>query len=168
MSVNRSTVDLSDYPDLVVITLGMQAHGLRGVRTLRGLATEIRNDVQKRPDGLLHHDTLIVTLWPVHRLLRQYWRDPDALERWTRAMPHSAWWRRYLKSSEGTSFYHELYLRSGGMEGVYVNMTAPVGMMHIAPVIPAHGAMFSFRGRMGRPAGQPAVVAEHELVPPRV
>jgi hypothetical protein len=162
-SVNRSTVDLSDYPHLVVITLGMKANGLRGLRTLRGLRAEIRASVQARPDGLLHHESLTVTMWPVHRLLRQYWRDMDAMERWTRSLPHSGWWRRYLKDTEGTSFYHELYERGGGMEGIFANMREPVGMMHFAPVIAAHGKMFSSRGRMGKPPGQPGLIAEHEL-----
>jgi len=164
MSVSRTTVDLSDYPHLVVITLGMKANNLRGLRTMRGLAAEIRASVQARPDGLLHHDTLTVSQWPVHRLLRQYWRDTDAMERWTRSLPHSGWWRRYLKDTEGTTFYHELYERGGGMEGIYVNMAEPVGMMHFAPVIAARGPMFSFRGRVGQRGGQPAVVAEQELV----
>jgi hypothetical protein len=163
MTTDRRTVDLSDYPDLVVITLGMQAHGLRGLRTLSGLRNAIRRSVMDRPDGLLHHDTLIVSNWPVHRLLRQYWRDLDSLERWTRSMPHSSWWRRYIRDSEGTSFYHELYSRRGGMEGIFVNMDGPVGMMHFAPVVPAHGAMFGSRGRLGLSEGQPQLLAETEL-----
>jgi fumigallin biosynthesis monooxygenase-like protein len=167
MSTERRTVDLSDYPDLVVITLGMQAHGLRGLRTLRGLRREIRRAVMEQPDGLLHHDTLIVSNWPVHRLLRQYWRDLDSLERWTRSMPHSSWWRRYIRDSGGTSFYHELYARGGGMEGAFADMAGPVGMMHFAPVIPAHGAMFGFRGRLGRSDGHPPLVSESELQPLR-
>jgi hypothetical protein len=32
--VNRQTEDLSDYPDLVVIYLGMQVYSLRGLRAL--------------------------------------------------------------------------------------------------------------------------------------
>jgi len=163
MSYARSTVDLSDYPDLVVITLGMKAHGLRGLRTMLGIRREILRAVRERPDGLLHHDTLVVSNWPMHRLLRQYWRDLDSMERWTRSMPHSAWWRRYIRDTEGTSFYHELYSRRGGMEGIFGNMDGPVGMMHFAPVVPAHGAMFGSRGRMGRPEGQPPLVTETEL-----
>jgi hypothetical protein len=32
--VNRQTVNLSAYPDLVVIYLGMKVHSLRGMKTL--------------------------------------------------------------------------------------------------------------------------------------
>jgi hypothetical protein len=42
-------------------------------------------------------------------------------------------------------------------------MTGPVGMMNFAPVVSAHGAMFGFRGRLGRPEGQPPLVTETEL-----
>jgi Monooxygenase af470-like len=167
MTSERRTVDLSDYPDLVVITLGMKAHGLRGLRTMRGLRREIARAVRERPDGLLHHDNLIVSNWPVHRLMRQYWRDLDSMERWTRSMPHSAWWRRFIRDSGSTSFYHEVYVRGGGMEGAFANMDAPVGMMHFAPVVPAHGMMFGFRGRLGQPEGQPPPVSEIELQPTR-
>ena len=163
MNTERRAAELSDYPDLVVITLGMKAHSLRGLRTLLGLRKEVARAVRDQPDGLLHHDTLIITNWPVHRLLRQYWRDLDCLERWTRSMPHSAWWRRYIRDSAGTSFYHELYARRGGMEGIFVNMDGPVGMMHFAPVVPAHGPMFGSRGRLGLSEGQPQLLTETEL-----
>jgi hypothetical protein len=34
MKVNRTTVDLSAYPDLVVIYPGMRVNSLRGLKTL--------------------------------------------------------------------------------------------------------------------------------------
>ena len=37
MSVERRTVDLSGYPDLVVIYLGMRVNTWKGLRTLLGL-----------------------------------------------------------------------------------------------------------------------------------
>jgi hypothetical protein len=39
--VTRTTVDLSDHPELVVIHLGMRVRTLRGMRTLRTIGKEI-------------------------------------------------------------------------------------------------------------------------------
>ena len=53
--VERQTVDLSAYPDLVVIYLGMRVNALTGVKTLLGLGPQIKNSVDQKPDGLLLH-----------------------------------------------------------------------------------------------------------------
>jgi hypothetical protein len=93
--------------------------------------------------------------------MRQYWRDLDSLERWTRSEPHRQWWQQFLKDSGGTGFWHESYLMSGGMEAIYDDMPG-VGMSRFAPVRPARGAKFSSRNRAGRdekPVALP-VVAE--------
>jgi hypothetical protein len=55
-SVNRQTVDLGNYPDLVVIYLGMRVNSLRGLRTLLALGPMIRQAVDLKPDGLLLHE----------------------------------------------------------------------------------------------------------------
>jgi hypothetical protein len=49
----RQTVDLSGFPDLVVIYLGMKAKSLRGVKTLLRIKPQIQESVAARPDGLL-------------------------------------------------------------------------------------------------------------------
>jgi hypothetical protein len=49
--VERQTVDLSAYPDLVVIYLGMRVNALAGVKTLLGLGPQIKNSVDQKPDG---------------------------------------------------------------------------------------------------------------------
>jgi hypothetical protein len=41
--VTRTTVDLSDHPNPVVIYLGMRVRTLRGMRTLRTIAKEIEH-----------------------------------------------------------------------------------------------------------------------------
>jgi hypothetical protein len=58
MRVERQTVDLSAYPDLVVIYLGMRMRRARGLATLIGIGPQIRKSWQARPDGLLLHEDL--------------------------------------------------------------------------------------------------------------
>jgi hypothetical protein len=48
----RHTVDLSSYPDLVVIYLGMYVKSPRGMKTLAGFIGPIRKSVEAGPDGL--------------------------------------------------------------------------------------------------------------------
>lgn len=163
MAVERTTVDLTDHADLVVILLGMRAHSLRGVRTLLSFGPQIRRAVQAGPDGLLLHENLLFS--PRHLSMRQYWRDFDALERWARELPHQAWWQAYVRDTRGTGFWHETYTRRGGFESVYLNMGAsPVGLMKVAQPVPARGSLFGSRRRLGRgePAAPPAV-GEGEL-----
>jgi hypothetical protein len=164
MKAGRSAVDLARFPDLVVIYLGMRANRPRGLLTLLELAPQIQKSVRERPDGLLLHEQLLFSLVPPHLGMRQYWRDFDALERWARSLPHRHWWRRFAGDSRGTGFWHETYLMRGGMEAIYVDMKAPVGLMNVAPLTPARGAMFSARSRAGLPgtATVAAPIAEEE------
>jgi hypothetical protein len=92
----------------------------------------------------------------------------DHMERWAGELPHQQWWRRYLRDTGGTGFWHETYLLRGGMEAVYVDMNAPVGLARVAPTQPARGPMFSARSRVGLPGSATAEVpvAEEELRPP--
>ena len=57
-------------------------------------------------------------LSPRHFGMRQYWSDFEALETWARSETHRQWWRRFLKDSGGTGFWHETYFRRGGIEAV--------------------------------------------------
>jgi fumigallin biosynthesis monooxygenase-like protein len=162
--VQRQTVDLAAFPDLVVIYLGMRVNAWTGLRTLLGMAPRIRNAVEQRPDGLLLHEYFLLSLAPPHLGMRQYWRDFDALEAWSRSAPHRDWWRNFLRSSGGTGFWHETYFMRGGMEAVYDDVHVPVGLGRFAPLQPARGPMFSARER-AKLAGAPppAVVEEAEL-----
>jgi hypothetical protein len=120
--------------------------------------------VKRRPDGLLSHENLLFSLFPLHLGMRQYWRDFDTLEAWTRSAPHRDWWRNFLRSSGGTGFWHEAYFIRGGMEAVYDDMPHPLGFGRFAPLQPARGAMFSARTRAKRAGEAPApVVAEADL-----
>jgi hypothetical protein len=83
-----------------------------------------------------------------HIGMRQYWRDFESMEAWTRTLPHSQWWKTFLRDSGGTGFWHETYSMRGRMEGIYDDMAVPTGMMHFASVQPAHGGLFSARQRL--------------------
>jgi len=147
--VKRQTIDLSGYPDLVVIYLGMRVNALTGLKTVFGFGPKIENSVAAKPDGLLLHENLLWGLFPPHVGMRQYWRDFESLETWTRSEPHRIWWTTFLKNSGGTGFWHESYSHRGGIEGIYGDMPVPVGMMKFAPVKEARGPMFSARARAG-------------------
>ena len=157
--VQRETVDLSGYPDLIVIYLGMRVRRPRGLRKFLALGREIRQSVEAQPDGLLLHENLLFS--PLHGGMRQYWRDYESLEAWTRTLPHQAWWRDFLRDSQGTGFWHELYSMRGGMEAVYDDMPKPLGFGTFAPRAAARGRMFGARGRLARGGAAPEpVVAE--------
>ncbi|HXW76651.1 MAG TPA: DUF4188 domain-containing protein, partial [Candidatus Eremiobacteraceae bacterium] len=114
--VNRQTVDLSEYPDLVVIYLGMRVNSLRGLGRIARMGPEIQRSVDAKPDGLLKHELMLFGLFPPHLAMRQYWRDYATLEAWTRTLPHQSWWKEFLGDSGGTGFWHEAYFMRGGME----------------------------------------------------
>jgi hypothetical protein len=153
--VNRRTVDLSSYPDLVVIYLGMRVNMLTGLRTLIGFGQKIAKSMAAHPDGLLLHENLLFSLFPPHVGMRQYWRDFESLERWARSDPHRQWWQQFLSDSGGTGFWHEAYFMRGGMEAVYDDIVQDTGFLRFAPVRPARGGMFSARQRAGRPGVPP-------------
>jgi Domain of unknown function (DUF4188) len=161
---NRTTADLSSYPDLVVIYLGMRVNSPRGLKTLISFGPKIRKSVQARPDGLLLHENLLLSLIPPHAGMRQYWRDFDSLERWARSLPHQQWWQQFLRDRGGTGFWHETHFRGGQIESVYIDMP-PTGLAKFAPVIPARGSLFSARRRLGMREGNepPPGIAEEQL-----
>jgi len=148
--VERRTVDLSGYPDLVVIYLGMRVNRLAGMKTLLGFGPRISSSAAAQPEGLLRHENVIYSLFPMHVGMRQYWRDPDSLLKWTRSDPHRQWWQSFLKNSGGTGFWHETYFRRGGMEAIYDDVPKPIGFMTFAPVVPARGPMFGAAARGAR------------------
>ena len=110
LNTDRRTVDLSTFPDLVVIYLGMRVNKPRGLRTLLRFGPKIAKSVADQPDGLLLHENMIFSVVPPHGGMRQYWRDLDAMERWTRTGIHREWWNTYLRDPAGTGFWHETYL----------------------------------------------------------
>jgi hypothetical protein len=160
----RQSVDLTSYPDLVVIYLGMRANSLRGFKTLVSFGPRIKRSVDAKPDGLLLHENLFFTLFPPHAGMRQYWRDFESLERWARTGVHSEWWKSFLEDRGGAGFWHETYSRGGQIESVSIDMPA-FGLSKFAPREEARGSMFSARRRLGLSAETDArsPVAEEQL-----
>jgi hypothetical protein len=161
----RRTVDLSAYPDLVVIYLGMRSNSAKGFLTMLKFGPSIQKAVDAKPDGLLLHERIIWGWFPPHFGMRQYWRDFDSLESWSRSLPHQGWWQRFLRDTGGTGFWHEAYFMRGGMEAIFDTIPAPLGFTAFAPVQPARGPLFSARSRArleGEPT-QPEAIPEDEL-----
>ncbi len=74
--INRTTVDLSAFPDLIAVYLGMKVLSLRGLARIARLGPEIQASVDAKPDGLLLHEGMLFSLLPLHVGMRQYWRMP--------------------------------------------------------------------------------------------
>lgn len=165
--VQRRTVDLSAYPELVVIYLGLRVNTWTGLKTLLGLGPKIANAVENQPNGLLRHENLIFSLFPPHIGMRQYWRDFDSLERWARSDPHRQWWQQFLRNSGGTGFWHESYSMQGGMEAVYDDIPNDIGFLAFAPQREARGKMYSARDRIqqGGEGHTSGPIQENELYP---
>lgn len=145
-SAQPSSVDLSAFPDLTVVYLGMQVTRLRGIATVLGFGRPLAAIGRDKPDGLLHQEFF---LWALdHVGFRQYWRDFDSLERFTKADPHRAWWRDFLRDARGTGFWHETYRRNGGMEAVYIGTKTDPGFAAFAPHIARDGAHATARRRI--------------------
>jgi hypothetical protein len=102
LKTDRRTVDLSAFPDLVIIYLGMRVNKPRGLRTLLRFGPKIAKSVADQPDGLLLHENMIFSVVPPYGGMRQYWRDfePRALARIT------AGWN--LKPNDLTPLQHEV------------------------------------------------------------
>ncbi len=145
MSYERLSIDLSATPDLVVIYLGYRVNNWRGIPGLlrigRGLAEVQRNP----PDGLLSHETMFYSL--LHPGFRQYWRDFDSLERFTRAPQHKAWWRDFARAADGNGIWHETYRLRGGMEAIYSGVPG-IGLASFAASRAPLGAFASARQRV--------------------
>lgn len=164
--VDRRTVDLSSYPNLVVIYLGMRVNRLAGFKMLFGLGPQINQSAADKPDGLLQHEFFFFSFFPMHVGIRQYWRDLDSLMAWTRSDPHRQWWKEFLRDSGGTGFWHETYFRQGGIEAIYDDVPAPIGLASFAPLVPARGPMFSAAIRAGQQHSAKPVLSESDLYAP--
>lgn len=144
-AVTRRSVDLSAYPNLVVVILGFRVRRLRGIGALLRIGKGLRQVDSTPPDGLLSSEQFLFAL--NHIGIRQYWRDLESLEAFTRSEPHSRWWRDFLRDSGGAGFWHETYSRHG-MEAVYIDMPEPVGFDRFAPERKPVGPFMSARQRM--------------------
>lgn len=148
-TIERQSVDLSSYPDLVMILLGFRISRLRGLSALLQIGPGMRRLRSDPPDGLLSHEQFMFG-WR-HLGIRQYWRDFDSLERFTRDSPHAEWQRRFLRDDGGAGFWHETYRASGGIEAIYLNMPDAIGLKRFAPTRAPVGRFFSARDRLASP-----------------
>lgn len=162
-SVNRGTVDLSAYPDLVVVYLGMRVNRITGFKTLFGFGPRISKSVADQPDGLLNHENFILSFFPMHAGMRQCWCDMDFLLNWTRSDPHRQWWKSFLRDSGGAGFWHETYTIRGDMEAIYDDIAPKIGFMSFAPIVPARGSMFTAAHRSNQSESLEPVVSEQDL-----
>ena len=142
----RDSVDLSAYPGLVVVYLGFRVGRLRGLRALLGIGRGLAQVQRAMPDGLLAHENLVYGL--NHIGMRQYWRDLESLEAFTRSDPHKTWWREFGRDPAGNGFWHEAYRLSGGMEAIYVGMPHPVGLGTFAAARHPEGPFMTSRQRL--------------------
>ena len=118
-AVNRQTVDLSQYPNLVVVYLGMRVNRLTGLKTLFGFGPQISNSVAAQPDGLLLHENFLFSFFPVHAGMRQYWRDMESLLAWTRSEPHRLWWKNLLSDYLRFAREYDKLGRNAGLPALF-------------------------------------------------
>ena len=145
-AVNRQSVDLAEFPDLVVVLLGFRVRRLRGIGTLLGLGRGLTQLKQTPPQGLLADEQFLFAL--NHLGIRQYWRDLESLERFTRSKPHADWWRDFSRDSGGAGFWHETYSAKHGIEAIYIDMPEPFGLGRFAPARKPMGPFLSARDRL--------------------
>jgi hypothetical protein len=142
----RVAVDLSAYPDLVVVYLGFQVSTWRGFFAILGIGKGLGLIRRNKPNGLLADEPVLYGLR--HVGMRQYWRDLESLEAFTRSNPHKTWWAQFSKDSKGAGFWHEAYRKSGGMEAIYINMPKPIGLASFAAERRPEGPFLSTRDRL--------------------
>jgi hypothetical protein len=102
--------------------------------------------VAGKPEGLLRHEFFLFSL--THVGMRQYWRDLESLEAFSRSEPHKSWWRGFLRNTGGTGFWHETYTMKGGMEAVYISMPDDLGFQSFAPARGPQGPFMTARERL--------------------
>lgn len=151
---SRETVDLGNYPDLVVIILGLKLRSLKALPSFMDIGRGLSGLSRTPPDGLLANEPFLFG-WN-HVGIRQYWRDAASLEKFTKQAPHSGWWKSFLQDNRDCSFWHEIYNARGGVEGIYIDTPDRVGLGRFAPMRPAVGPYFSSKERLQRDAAQRA------------
>ncbi len=129
---SASIAHLWEHPTLCIAIFGVQFHtpegqeryGASGIPQAMDAALE-----EAKAVGFLHQERLMAENGGV---LQQYWRSYEDIDRWSRLLPHMAWWR-WLLDNAGTdvSFYHEIY-QAKTAEAIYERGCRPVGAALIA------------------------------------
>ena len=133
--VERRTVDLSQFPELVVIYLGMRVNRYdRTENACLDSAQRSRPRSRRSLTACLLHENMIYSLFPAHVGMRQYWRDMDSLTRVVALRPAS----RMVEELSARLGWHRLLARdvsdAGGIEAIYDDLPQPIGMMNFAPL----------------------------------
>ncbi len=149
MGYERTSVDLSGFPDLVVIYLGYRVKSIRALPQLMRLGRGLQTLRQTGADGLLAHERVSYSL--LHQGFRQYWRDFESLEAFTKAAAHMGWWRDFARHPHYGGIWHETYRLRGGMEAIYSGMPQ-IGLASFAPPLDPVAAFRSARQRLGAEA----------------
>lgn len=150
----RETVDLSTYPDLVVMLLGLKLRSIRALPAFIDIGKGLASISRTPPDGMLTSDQFMFG-WN-HVGIRCYWRDLPSLEAFTRQAPHSVWWKSFLKNPNDCGFWHETYSSRGGMEAIYIDLPEGTGFGRFAPIRPPVGSYMSSSERLRSDAAQRA------------
>jgi hypothetical protein len=145
-AVLRETVDLSAYPDLIVMLLGLKLKRPRALLAMRDVGRGLAAIRRDPPDGLLANQNFLFG-WN-HVGIRQYWRDFESLEHFTRQAPHAVWWKSFLKDPRSCGFWHETYSARGGIEAIYVELPERTGLGSFAPIRTPVGRFMSSRDRL--------------------
>ena len=128
-----------------MIYLGYRASGLKGARDLLRIGRGLRTLRRHPPPGLLSHENLWFGF--MHPGFRQYWRDFDSLDAFTRAPQHKGWWGDFARSPGGNGIWHETYCLRGGMEAIYSGMPG-IGFASFAPALTPSGRFAGARQRL--------------------
>jgi hypothetical protein len=118
---------LWEHPNLCLALFGVQYLTEEGQRLYEesGVNDEIFPALmESQSDGLLLNRPMMTDEGPV---LMQYWRSHDDLERFSRRLPHTAWWKWLMENhGKGVGFYHEVY-QVKAAEAIFETGTRPVG-----------------------------------------
>jgi hypothetical protein len=101
----RMTDDLSAYPDLVVIYLGMRVDEARGLDA-PAVAPEIRRLSRRSRTGCCCTEPHVLRGAAARRMRRL--ARPGGARSLTRTLPHRAWWSEYLRDRGGTVLARDL------------------------------------------------------------
>lgn len=116
----------------------------------RAIDRSARQAIEQQ-SGLLKSERIILA-WN-HFGYLQYWRDLKSLLAWTRAEPHTQWWKEALERQRKRGdfiIYHETYLATQkGFEAIYLGLDGQrPGASSFGELVPPKGRMATARGRM--------------------
>lgn len=118
---------LWEHPQLCLAFFGVQFLTEEGQRLYQesGIEAEVFPALEAaQSEGLLMARPMITE---EGRVLMQYWRSYEDLDRWARKLPHTNWWRWLVENTgKGVAFYHEIYQVKTG-EAIYEPGARAVG-----------------------------------------